>query len=71
MANISLTIKGMHCQNCVASVFNKLNAIPGIDSVEVNLEKNEAVLKGSEIDMVAVREAIGDLGFEAGEHKEV
>lgn len=70
MANISLTIKGMHCQNCVASVFNKLNAIPKIDSVEVNLEKGEAVLKGSEIDMVAVREAIGDLGFEPGEHKE-
>lgn len=69
--HVSIAIEGMHCQNCAASVLNKLNAIPGIDSVEVNLEKGEAMLKGSEINMDAVRSAIEGLGFDAGESKEV
>lgn len=71
MAQVSIVIDGMHCQNCAAAVFKKLNAIDGIDSVEVNLEQGEAVLKGSEINMDAVRAAIGDLGFDAGESKNI
>lgn len=70
-AHISITIDGMHCQNCVTSVFKKLSAIPGIDTVEVNLDKGEAVISGSEINMDLVREAIEDLGFDAGESKDI
>lgn len=71
MAQVSIAIEGMHCQNCVAAVFNKLNALPGIDSVEVNLDKGEAVLTGSEINMDAVRVVIGDLGFDSGESRNI
>lgn len=70
-SQISLSIEGMSCQHCVASVFNKLSAIPGIDSVEVNLEKGEAIIKGTEIDMNAVRSAVEEIGFDAGEAKEL
>lgn len=69
--SIAIHIDGMHCQHCAASIFNQLQALPGIESVEVNLEKAEAVVTGTEIDMDKVRAAIGDLGFEPGESKPV
>lgn len=70
-AHVSIAIEGMHCQNCVTSVFKKLSAIPGIDTVEVNLEKHEAIITGSEISIDAVRNAIEELGFDAGEAKDL
>ncbi|TAI48061.1 heavy-metal-associated domain-containing protein [Flagellimonas allohymeniacidonis] len=40
----SYSIKGMTCQGCVASVKGKLEGIPNVQEVEVNLEKGEATI---------------------------
>ena len=58
-----IKIKGMSCQHCVASTRKALEAIPGIDQVNVDLEKGEASIAG-EVDLQAVREAIAAIGFE-------
>ncbi|EIQ82517.1 UNVERIFIED_CONTAM: heavy-metal-associated domain-containing protein [Streptococcus canis] len=42
----SYQIKGMKCDGCVKTVTEKLTAIPGVDAVEVNLEKGEVKVTG-------------------------
>jgi copper chaperone CopZ len=56
-------IKGMTCQHCVASTKEALEKIPGIDKVEVDLDKGEARYSG-DVDENQVREAVESIGFE-------
>lgn len=44
MANTVLKIEGMSCEHCVGRVDKALKALEGVQSVEVSLEKNEAVV---------------------------
>ena len=41
-------IVGMSCGGCVATVKNKLSAVAGVTSVEINLAKNEAEITSSQ-----------------------
>jgi len=59
----TILIKGMSCQHCVASVKKALEEIPGISSVDVNLEKAEASYDG-DVEISLVKEAIIKIGFE-------
>lgn len=56
-------IKGMSCQHCVASVKEALEKIPGIENVEVNLDKGEADYQG-QAPAETVTAAITKIGFE-------
>ncbi len=59
----TISISGMHCDHCVSAVTEALKALPGITSVSVSLEKNEAVIEGSVPDNL-LKEAIEDIGFD-------
>ena len=41
----TLQVEGMTCSGCVGSVTRVLQALPGVDSVEVSLERGEARLR--------------------------
>jgi len=60
----TVTIQGMSCQHCVASVMKALQAIPGISSVSVDLTKGQANYSGG-ISPDVVKEAIAAIGFTA------
>jgi len=45
---IKLSIGGMSCSHCVASVREMLEAVPGVVSADVSLERNEAVVVADE-----------------------
>jgi len=61
-----IQIEGMSCQHCVKSVTEKLNQVEGITSVEVNLDKKNALLESAEkLDEVLVIKAVAEAGFEA------
>jgi copper chaperone len=38
MTTLTLTVTGMSCMGCVNSVKNMVSALPGVASVQVNLE---------------------------------
>ena len=40
-------ITGMKCQGCVTTVHDALAAVPGVQSVSVNLEAQEATIQGT------------------------
>ncbi len=64
---MTMPVGGMHCRNCVNSVRTALSALPGVSEVEVNLEAGQATVRGGGLDAGALRSAIEDLGFDAGE----
>ena len=42
METVELKIEGMDCQGCVKSVTRMLSSLPGVEKVEVSLEKGNA-----------------------------
>ena len=66
MEQIRLEVDGMTCQGCVGSVTRVLEAVPGVASVEVSLERKEAVVRTRDGGIgERLVKAIEDAGFEA------
>jgi Cu+-exporting ATPase len=57
-------INGMMCGHCEKHVNDGLSKIPGIDEVHVNLEGKYALIETSSNVDDAVKEVVGDLGYE-------
>lgn len=68
-----INIDGMTCMHCVKNVTDRLNALEGISSTQVNLEKKQAVVESKQpVDKDLVTRTITDAGYtvtgiEAGE----
>ena len=61
----TITINGMRCQHCVASVTKALNEIDGVSSVKVDLTSNTATYEEDKpVDEETVKKAISAIGFE-------
>jgi copper chaperone CopZ len=66
MTQITLAIDGMHCQKCVGSVTNALQAVAGVTQVSVTLEPGAAQIDfdPAQTDVAALKAAIEDTGFD-------
>lgn len=58
-------VPGMHCAHCVAAVEEEVSAVPGVDSVAVDLETKRVEVTGVAPDDAAIRAAIEEAGYEA------
>jgi copper chaperone len=66
MKTCILSIEGMACNHCTASVNTALSAIDGVESVKVSLEEKSATVT-YDADKVTLRQladTIDELGFE-------
>lgn len=61
-----LNVNGMSCMHCVARVEKALAAVDGVKSVDVSLEKAQAIVKG-DFDVAAAVSAVVDAGYECSE----
>ncbi len=60
-----ITVKGMTCPHCVASVTKALEDIEGLEEVRVDLATGKASYTEREpVDMQTVKEAVSNIGFE-------
>lgn len=68
MEMVTLKVNGMTCQGCVSSVTKALQAVAGVASAEVSLERAEAKISYSprEVSVERLKAAIDDAGYEAG-----
>ena len=59
--------EGMTCQGCVGTVTAALEKLPGVESVDVSLEKKQAVVVGSpaQVTAPAVVAAVEKAGYKA------
>ena len=66
METVTLKVKGMTCMGCVASVKRVLQAIEGVKSVEVSLERAQATVQyDSALAAPAhFKAAVADAGYE-------
>ncbi|HEX8709958.1 MAG TPA: heavy-metal-associated domain-containing protein [Pyrinomonadaceae bacterium] len=67
----TIRVEGLHCNKCSASVAKALKATVGVEEVEVNSEKGEAVIQydDQKVTEAKLREVINGTGFKAVEEK--
>lgn len=67
----TIRIEGMKCAKCSGSVEKALKATEGVEKVEMNLEKKEAVVEYNDekVNEARLREVINGTGFKAVEEK--
>ena len=61
---INLSISGMTCKHCVMNASKALEAVAGVDNVEVTLEPGGAVVSG-DMNKESLIAAISAAGYEA------
>jgi copper chaperone len=57
-------VPGMHCGHCQAAVSEELEGVPGVESVQVDLDSKLVTVTGDALDDTALRAAIGEAGYE-------
>lgn len=55
---------GMTCGHCTTAVTEEITAIPGVDSVQVDLESKAVVVTGIAVTDAAVLAAIEEAGYD-------
>jgi len=66
METVTLTVKGMTCMGCVASVKRVLGGIAGVASAEVTLDPAQARISydPARASLQAIKTAISDAGYD-------
>lgn len=63
-----ISVEGMHCQHCQASVEKALSALEGVAAAKVDLaKKNATVTLSGEVSDEVLTKAVSDAGFTPGE----
>ncbi|MDR2373995.1 MAG: cation transporter [Bifidobacteriaceae bacterium] len=67
MATAVYRVEGMTCEHCVKAVKEEIGAIPGVESVAVDLAAGEVstvtVTSGAAIDPAAIAAAVDEAGY--------
>ena len=58
------SVPGMHCGHCKAAVTRELEALAGVESVDVDLDSKQVTITGRGLDDEALRAAIDEAGYE-------
>jgi len=58
------SVPGMHCGHCKAAVTHELEAVAGVESVDVDLDSKHVTITGHGLDDAALRAAIDEAGYE-------
>ncbi|GAA5334935.1 CopZ family metallochaperone [Thermus hydrothermalis] len=61
---LKLKVEGMTCNHCVMAVKKALMKVPGVEKVEVSLERAEALVEGK-ADPEALIRAVEEEGYRA------
>ena len=62
---VKLSVKGMHCEKCVARVTEALEGVQGVTGATVSLDDESAVVEGHGIARENLVSAVQAAGFEA------
>lgn len=65
MESKTYSVPGMHCAHCKAAVTRELEAVRGVDGVDVDLERKLVTVRGAVLDDVALVAAIDEAGYDA------
>jgi copper chaperone CopZ len=57
------TVTGMTCAHCAAAVTEELSAVPGVQTVEVDVADGTVVVRGDAVSDDQVRAAVDEAGY--------
>ncbi|TAL24744.1 MAG: copper chaperone [Frankiales bacterium] len=63
MEQRTYTVTGMTCGHCVASVTEEVGEVPGVQSVDVQLESGALTVTGEGLSDDAVKAAVEEAGY--------
>lgn len=69
MTRVDLTIGGMTCEHCVASVAKTVRAVPGVTRADVAVGSASVVFDDAVAKLPAVLEAVKSAGYTIGGFK--
>jgi len=64
MSELRFQVPGMTCGHCVNAVRTELTGVPGVESVDVNLDTKNVVVRGERIEVPAIIAAVDEAGYE-------
>lgn len=68
MASAAYRVSGMTCDHCIAAVTEELRAVPGVESVSVDLRPGEesvvTVTSDADLAIDDVRAAVDEAGYD-------
>lgn len=62
---VTITVKGMNCTHCRASVQEALSSVEGVSQVSVDLQSGKANVTGTDLDVEKLKAAVRSVGFDA------
>ncbi len=60
---LNYSLPDVSCGHCRAAITSEVETVPGVASVEVDLDAKTVTVTGEGVDDVAVRAAIDDAGY--------
>lgn len=63
-STLTLSVPGMTCGHCEASVKQEVGTVDGVANVDVNLDTKDVVVTGTGLDRDAIVAAIDEAGFD-------
>lgn len=62
--SISFTVPGMTCGHCTSAVEAELVKVPGVRSVQVDLDTKSVVVTGDGLEWSSLKAAVDEAGYE-------
>jgi copper chaperone len=62
---ITYSVPGMSCGHCRAAITSEVSAVPGVQTIEVDLDAKLVAIGGEDLDDAALVAAIDEAGYEA------
>jgi len=61
---MTYSVPGVSCEHCRAAITEEVGRVPGVASVDVDLEARRVTVAGNDLDDDAVRAAIDGAGYD-------
>ncbi|HZT53020.1 MAG TPA: heavy-metal-associated domain-containing protein [Gaiellaceae bacterium] len=58
------SVPGISCEHCKRAIEAEVTTVPGVRSVEVDVEARTVTVAGEPLDEAAIVDAIGEAGYE-------
>jgi copper chaperone CopZ len=65
MSDKVFTVPGMTCGHCVNAVRTELSSVPGVTTVDIDLDTKAVVVHGTSLDVALLAAAVDEAGYEA------
>jgi len=63
MTTRTYNVPEVHCQHCVDAITGEVTQVPGVEGVQVDLDRKTVTVTGDPVDDAAVIAAIDEAGY--------